>query len=287
MSEIDRRFLLGGIAGAAGVAALAQMAKGGPLTPPGGAVASTGRTLTEVYDRVGAAAEPRTVIPGGTGLYTISTSGSYVLGGDLISTSGTTALIINVADVTLDLNGFAVRSTLTSGGSSGIVISSAGDRVTMRNGRVLGFAIGVVASGTNVLLEDLQISGARLFGISSTAANFTARRCVVQNIGIGSSTTETNDSRGISLAADFATVEGCIVSQVFTATLTRTAYGILQGSGTGGVMIIGNRVISCANGIRLNTSPNIVAANNIITGCATPWTNTTGWANAGGNFPVP
>lgn len=263
------------------------MAKAGPLTPPSGAVGSTGRTLTEVYDRVGAVAEPRTVIPGGTGTYNINSAGSYVLGGDLISTSGVSALSINVTDVTVDLNGFAVRSALTSGSSGGIFISGTGDRVTVRNGRVLGFAVGVVANGTNVLLEDLQISGARLFGISSTAANFTARRCVVQNIGIGSSTTEINDGRGISVATDFATVEGCIVSQVFTAATTRTAYGIFQSSGTGGALIIGNRVISCANGIRLNLGANIVAANNIIAGCATPWVTTTGWGNAGGNFPVP
>ncbi|MFT3686654.1 MAG: hypothetical protein QM783_17335 [Phycisphaerales bacterium] len=49
MNEFERRTLLG----AAGIGAIAAMSKaGGPLNPPAGPVASTGRTLDEVYNRI-------------------------------------------------------------------------------------------------------------------------------------------------------------------------------------------------------------------------------------------
>lgn len=81
INDIDRRFLLGGLAGAAGVTALGAMARGGSINPPAGVVASSGKTLSEV--------EPRTAVnatntPGDTtAVYIISQPGSYMLTGNV------------------------------------------------------------------------------------------------------------------------------------------------------------------------------------------------------------
>jgi hypothetical protein len=70
---------------------------------------------------------------------TISESGSYRLGSDLIVPDGnTTAIDITVADVNIDLNGFNI---LSPGGGTGNGVQSglAAGNVTVRNGGVRGF----------------------------------------------------------------------------------------------------------------------------------------------------
>ncbi|HZW06443.1 MAG TPA: hypothetical protein VFF65_04910, partial [Phycisphaerales bacterium] len=80
---LDRRFLLGGLTGLAGIAALSAVgrnAAAGPIDPPAGPVAPTGRTLAEV--------EPRTPIgpvttPGDAdAVFKITQPGSYYLAGN-------------------------------------------------------------------------------------------------------------------------------------------------------------------------------------------------------------
>jgi hypothetical protein len=135
MEELDRRLLLGA-AGLAGVAALAGRSKAGPLSPPAGAVASSGKTLTEV--------EPRTVVsatntPGdGTAVFIISQSGSYKLGGNIAGVSGKHGVKITASDVSLDLCGFTVKGV--AGSSDGINAVGGLRNTVVINGTVADFA---------------------------------------------------------------------------------------------------------------------------------------------------
>ncbi len=286
MSQIDRRFLLGGIAGVAGAAAVARIAQGGPLNPPAGAVGPTGRTLDEVYNAVNDSAELRTVIMSISSGLLINTPGSYVLGEDFVVGANSNGITIGAADVTIDLNGFTIKNTNVNGNTVGITINNLGQRAIIRNGRVFGFSFGMLSSGTFTLVEDVAVIGSRLVGISSSQTHFTARRCIVQSIGSGTSTTETADSRGIATQADFATIEDCQIAQVITNTTARFAYGIYQNLGANGTHVRGNIVTACVRGIRMNGAPGVVASNNVIAASEVPWP-TSGWTNAGGNFPVP
>ncbi len=135
--ELDRRVLLG-VAGLAGVAALTRVGVAGPLSPPAGPVASTGKTLTEV--------EPRTAInaantPGdAANVYVISQPGSYYLTGNITVPSGKSGIYISVSNVTLDLNGFSISGNALGGGGSVQGIKGTGAdtqlNVTIRNGTV-------------------------------------------------------------------------------------------------------------------------------------------------------
>ncbi|MFT3685871.1 MAG: hypothetical protein QM783_13270 [Phycisphaerales bacterium] len=142
--DLDRRFLLGGLAGAAGVSALAAMAKGGPITPPAGAVASTGKPLSDV--------EPRTAInatntPAANGFtHVISTNGSYYLTADVIATGGSNGILINAPRVTLDLNGFSVVNSST--GLFGILLNGNDQNAVIRNGSISSWGqIGIGHNG--------------------------------------------------------------------------------------------------------------------------------------------
>lgn len=131
---------------AAGLIVLAGLAIAGPLNPPAGPVGSTMKTLTEVEPRI---ALNSTNTPGDVvNQFKITQPGSYYLTADMASTPGLNPCIVIAAnDVTLDLSGYSIRTTATHG------VTIAGDRVTVRNGRI-------TLSGGNIDAGVLMQSGA-------------------------------------------------------------------------------------------------------------------------------
>lgn len=232
MSDLERRALLG----AASLGAIAAMAKAGPLNPPAGAVAPTGRTNDEIYNKIPTlpsvgAFDGRIPIPGSTSGVSISAPGSYVLTGDLTVTSGT-GLNISSSNVTVDLNGFRIANTSTT--SNCIAINSASTaNVAIRNGLITGGFRGiiVVGSGINgVTLEDLVIVGARTDGIlaaQSANRNFQIRRCRVCDTGITTTAADAATAvTGIALSGDAHHIDECTVSRLYNFTPGGVVRGI-------------------------------------------------------------
>ncbi|MFT3683706.1 MAG: hypothetical protein QM783_02070 [Phycisphaerales bacterium] len=162
MNELDRRVLLG----AAGLAGVAAISRAGPLNPPAGAVAGTGRTTTEVYDKVARTsaglAEARIPVQSLSGnaayMYTINSPGSYYLTDNITAPNGSVVPIFMTAGATLDLNGYTV-STPTGGGQSVIAV---GARSRVFNGYLIagGTTANIaVSAGDDVVLHDLYIQG--------------------------------------------------------------------------------------------------------------------------------
>lgn len=106
----------------------------GPLTPPG-LPAPSMRTLDQI--------EARTPIPKGPAIpiagphFIISQPGSYYLTGN-ITVSTSDAIRVASNDVTLDLNGFTVRSSLEDQDSgAGIRVLGSRARLTVKNGSIV------------------------------------------------------------------------------------------------------------------------------------------------------
>lgn len=157
---------------------------GGDLDPPGGATAPTMKDLDDVSPRRILRNDFVTLTP-----IVISEPGSYYLGEDILGLVGEHGIEIDSSDVTLDLNGFAVRGNTEVGSLDGIHVTpdtGGNDRgnITIRNGTVRDFGgTGIDASDSrNGLIIDVRAyrnglgasGGAGIFA----GAAYTVRSCV-------------------------------------------------------------------------------------------------------------
>lgn len=180
MEDLDRRILLGA-AGLAGAAAISRLAHAGPLTPPAGAVAATGKTTQEVYDKV-AALEPRIPISAATtpgtavATYRITQPGSYYLTSNFTaSVGGLSAILIATENVTIDLNGFSLDGADLAGGGSAITTNGNFQyaNITVRNGAIrrwTGTAFNC-PSLRNCSFRDLHLYGSSSSGMLMQTAD--------------------------------------------------------------------------------------------------------------------
>jgi len=185
----------------------------GSLTPPG-APAPTMKTLDEIDQSVSnvittlKTAEPRTPLIDGSpgvaifssGTIRITQSGSYYLTTNL-TVSSSSGIQILASGVTLDLNGFTLRSTSSTTSSSGIWIQ--GSNVSIFNGHIVsgtvydsgvsgdqytgsGFENGIYAQSsdyTSIRIHDISVSGCDLRGIYIESWDSLVESCTVKTVG--------------------------------------------------------------------------------------------------------
>ena len=119
------------------VAAAAILAVG-DLNPPAGAVAATGKRLTEIEPRIALNA---TNTPGLFDcVFLIAEPGSYYLTGNLQGVSGKHGIKVVSSNVKIDLNGFDVVGAAGMGPYDGILASGNPiENINVRNGTVRGW----------------------------------------------------------------------------------------------------------------------------------------------------
>ncbi len=159
-----------------------SMAIAGPLDPPAGPIASTGKTLSQIEPRIPLSAA---TTPGDSdSTFKITQPGSYYLTGNLQQIGSTNGIEIASSNVTIDLSGYTVAPTAPSGGGYGIIGSDPNlSNITIRNGIVSRWAV----------------QGVRL--------SSTSRGHLVEGV-----TTQGNGGTGI-LVGDVSVVKDCVVSE--------------------------------------------------------------------------
>lgn len=225
------------------------LAIAGPLTPPVGPVGGSFKTLSEV--------EPRTPISSLP--FTISTSGSYYLTGNLTGPLGQDGITVNADDVTIDLGGF----TMTGGpGQTNAIKAGQRTNVTVRNGTIKGWAAGGVAflltdQGRIESVSFRNCPNSAIFtGEGSLVRNCTIRDSGTVSISTGStidSCTLTNVSSGIN-SLDGSVVTNCVVANCtggnaaiyLGGACTVTGCSVIGGNSQGISVAIGSTVSNCS-----------------------------------------
>ncbi len=157
--------------------------RAGPIDPPAGAVAPTGKTISE--------ASPGTpIIPPTTGnaqgtMYRITASGSYYLTANFDVLAGTAGIEIAASNVTLDLRGFRVQGQATSGDL--IRITQLVTDVEIRNGSLAtsaGNGIAGLLLNRNGRIRDISVRDCALTGILVGAGSMVTA-CQVNGCQVG------------------------------------------------------------------------------------------------------
>lgn len=210
----------------------------GDLTPPG-APAPTMKSLDQV--------EPRTALPSGSGLaaVVIDQPGSYYFTGDRETSN--TAFTIRTNDVTIDLNGYTLKS-LTGTFNAAILVAGGGTTnyhsITIRNGTISGFGFGVElygASGCHVENVTIVGTGYGAFLVSAegaTADGNVFRECAALGSGAG-----------FSLGGANGNCRGNILTHCAASACTGSGFALVGGSGSSPGNVSGNLLQDCtANG---------------------------------------
>jgi hypothetical protein len=250
------------------LATLTPTLAAGPLAPPAGPVTPTMKTLEQV--------EPRTAVNAvntpsdGVGLFAITRPGSYYLTGDIVLTglpAGVTrGILISADDVTLDLNGFTVRATEAANPHTVISVVSS-ERVTVRNGSVLGGAnSGVTFQGfghaENLRISSEGLSGSGGAGLKINASGI-ATGCSVKGYTTGiSSSGALVDSCTVSGASTGIGVSGALVCNCIIRATTGPGIAVYQDGAA-----FDNHVSACPTGIHLYVSGSR-AYRNTVSSCA-------------------
>jgi hypothetical protein len=179
----------------------------------------------------------------------INTPGSYVLTGDLtVGNFLTSAIRVDVDRVTIDLNGRTISGPYSCTGTGAALTCSqpthtqgwgidAGSRalVSVRNGRIRGFAAGGLRAGSDLRVEGVTATSNQGYGIWSSNSAATVTGCaVVRNGGAGvsvgpdslveSSRVIGNFSYGVYFAGD-GLVRGNTISRNGGAPVTNVCCG--------------------------------------------------------------
>ncbi|MHB8405554.1 MAG: right-handed parallel beta-helix repeat-containing protein [Gammaproteobacteria bacterium] len=159
---------------------------------------------------------------------TITTQGIYCLTHKLGTnmTSGT-AITINANNVTIDLNGWKVDDGAAGSGTVATGIYSNYDNVTIKNGIVRGFSVGIRLRGSGDVVQDVRADTNYYVSLWFDGPGALAEHNQVVNSG--NSSASISNAWGIYAGGNGTTISDNIVSGV-TAEGGATAYGIVYNS---------------------------------------------------------
>lgn len=177
--------------------------------------------------------------------YTITASGSYVLGSNLVVTDpDVTPIFIAASDVTLDLAGFSIQGPDVGGGDAAAINTDVRNNLAVRNGSVRGFHSPSLACvhlpGSNNRVEAVRVESCSLQAI------FVGRGSRVEGCQVSSALS--------GIGAD----DGSIISG---NTLVNIGHIAIGAQGNGGLTVIGNNCRESSTCIQASTDGNRIESN--------------------------
>jgi hypothetical protein len=193
--------------------------------------------------------------------YTITTSGSYYLSGNLTSTGE--GISVKAAHVTIDLKGHTIKG---NGIGSGVNTNNF-DNVAIMNGTITNFSIGVNNPGTNG--KATTVSNIRAVANTSHGIYLDDDGCVVRN-----SVSARNGGMGIYVFSNGGLVEGNQIYNngalgmwiTFALAINNTVTSNFGMGIHAGPSTIKNNLVFGNTNIGINASPNSFVDGNTVIG---------------------
>jgi hypothetical protein len=139
--------------------------------------------------------------------FEITTQGVHCLKSDFdTALASGVAITVRANNVTLDMNGHKLGNLAAGPGTQAVGISVAGSNVTVRNGRVRGYAVGVsLGNVQGGVVEDLRIDSCWQRGILAAGGAHLIQRNFVLNTG-GTTDAQATAITGIAVSSSNTTV---------------------------------------------------------------------------------
>jgi hypothetical protein len=211
--------------------------------------------------------------------YIIKHSGVYVLRIDGVfkHTAGT-AITIDANNVTLDLDDHSLTNVpMETGPTMAVGIATqAHNNLTIRNGAIRGFRVGLDLSspGTvgEILVNNVTCDECKGAGFVLTGDSIDIRSCALRNTG-GSPATVDTLIGGMILTGNYANVSGNQITNTVAIQGSQTAIGMImqfdKACIVDGNVVANGTVTSNSTGISANASVSFLATNNKIASFAT------------------
>lgn len=194
-------------------------------------------------------AQAQTLLGGGktppTFPIVISQPGNYKLAGNLVVPVGSSGIVIQANDVTLDLNGFAVSGPVVCTYTSSLAcnmtaapvtgILADGSNVVVRNGTVRGFQGNALTIRQNSVAEDLALIGNASRAVRAEKGSTLRNVRAVMNAGGGI------EGDGVRVEAALASRNGVFGINVFGGSLVLSSMATENG-GVGLGLNVGSAV---------------------------------------------
>jgi hypothetical protein len=207
----------------------------------------------------------------------ITVPGVYHFTKDLVFTPiAGVAINIAASGVVIDLNGYQLATTTGPGNASTAIFCNNVNRVTVKDGDILGFENGVILFSSGATVKDLFVNTSYKTGIELTGDNNEIIHNRIASTG-GSTLASGTAAVGIVLSGSYGTVTDNDIQNTFTPdTAGRSATGILLHD-CSNVVASSNRVLgvtpttpvnASATGIAIPTSApssNVILIGNIVT----------------------
>jgi len=228
---------------------------------------------------------------------TITAQGIYCLTGNLVtSQSSGNAITINAPNVTIDLNGWKVGGSGAGTSTQAYGIYSTANNVTIKNGIVRGFYVGIYVGGSGDVVQDVLADTNYYVGIWLAGSGALAEHNQVVNTGntaacsaFGIATTGTGATQSDNVVSGVTAGSGCFAvaidvegansivrNSVASNSAVPTGYTSYAINNTAGAIVLNNTASTFTRGI---SNSGGIYAYNTVNNCPTPYSG--GTAGAG------
>lgn len=176
--------------------------------------------------------------------YSITTPGTYILTENIasnIQTGASCVIYIDSDDVLLDLGGHIISLASAATGITGIAVNHSKNNITIQNGTITGFSIGLLiqTSSSNITIQDITITDSIIAGISCSASSgsesstITLTRCSLNNNAGDAS----NDAIGLKINYCFSVeATDCRFNNNRNTNSSRDGYGVYATNSDGCIL---------------------------------------------------